>query len=138
MTNKHQFKSLQANGLDERFNQTVQTMLTKFVSKKKDDWDTYLDTCIFAYNTSEHHSTSFTPFELMFGRKAYLPVEIDSNIFTPEQLLEKWQQSGSTLDVNILEVNHQKFIKQAKVNIDEAQKKQKHYYDFKACKFKHL
>ncbi len=34
-------------------------------------WDMYLDTCVYACNTSRHESTKFT---LMFGRKA---VEID-------------------------------------------------------------
>eukprot|EP00731_Ephydatia_muelleri_P010832 Em0005g1418a len=34
----------QANGLDERFNQTLQNMLVKYVSSKKDMWSHYLDT----------------------------------------------------------------------------------------------
>ena len=38
-----------ANGLDERFNQTIQNMLTKFV-EEKETWDEYIDTCAFALN----------------------------------------------------------------------------------------
>ena len=53
----------------ERFNQTVQNMLVKFIDKKKDTWEDYLDTCVFAYNTARHESSKFTPFELMFGRR---------------------------------------------------------------------
>ena len=52
---------MQANGLDERYNQTLQTMLTKYVQDKKNTWDEYIDTCVFAYNTSKHESTTFTP-----------------------------------------------------------------------------
>ena len=61
---------LQANGLDERFNQTLQSMLVKFVAEKQKHWEDFLDTCTFAYNTSVHESALFSPFEIMFGRKA--------------------------------------------------------------------
>ena len=50
---------LQANGLDERFNQTLQSMLVKFVAEKQKHWDDFLDTCTFAYNTSVHESALF-------------------------------------------------------------------------------
>ena len=56
---------MQDNGLDERFNQMLHTMLTKSV-QNKNSWDEYIDTCVFVYNTSQHESTTFTPFELMF------------------------------------------------------------------------
>ena len=62
------FLQIQANGLDERFNQT---MLSKFVQENKESWDGFLDTCTFAYNTSCHKSTLHTPFEVMFGRQGH-------------------------------------------------------------------
>ena len=43
-------------------------------------WDDLLDTCIYAYNASVHVSTSFTPFEVMFGRKAVLPIDVEMDI----------------------------------------------------------
>ena len=46
-------------------------------------WDGLLDTCIYAYNTSLHESTSFTPFEVMFGRKAVLPIDVEMDIASP-------------------------------------------------------
>ena len=52
-------------------------MLIKFTANKKSQWDQFLDTCVFAYNTSQHESTCFTPFELMFGRKATLAIDIE-------------------------------------------------------------
>ena len=75
---------LQGNGLDEKFNQILQGMLIKFVLDKKVVWDDFLDTCTYVYNTSIHDSTAFTPFELMFGRKAFLPIDNKS----PEELLD--------------------------------------------------
>ena len=52
-------------------------MLIKFVGQNKSTWSDYLDTCVFAYNTSQQDSTKFTPFELMFGRQATLPIDIN-------------------------------------------------------------
>ena len=63
----------------ERFNQTLQNMLVKFIEESKTTWDEILDTCTFAYNTAEHESTKFSPFELMFGRKPLLPVDIQKS-----------------------------------------------------------
>ena len=40
------------------------------VHHKEED---YLDECVFAYNTAVHESSKYTPFELMFGRKAVIP-----------------------------------------------------------------
>ena len=55
-------------------------MLRKYIQEKKEKWDDYLDTCTFAYNTSRHESTKFTPFEIMFGRKAILPLDLDAGV----------------------------------------------------------
>lgn len=58
----------QTNGLVERFNQTLQRSLVKFVDANQTDWDTKLDGVLFAYRTSQQKSTQFTPFELMYCR----------------------------------------------------------------------
>ena len=89
------FYLTQANGLDERFNQTIQSMLVKFCHKSKTNWDDHLDTCTFAYNTSKHNSTKYCPFELMFGRKPVLPVELDTCTDSPEATLSKFQSAQS-------------------------------------------
>ena len=68
---------MQANGLVERYNQTIQNMIRKFIGEKKESWDIFLDMCTFAYNTSLQKSTNYTPFEVMFGRQAILPVDFD-------------------------------------------------------------
>ena len=68
---KHKMTSAyhpQCNGLIERYNQTLQRSLLKLVSEKQDDCDMFLDGVLFAYRTSVHKSTGFTPFELMYCR----------------------------------------------------------------------
>ena len=54
-------------------------MLVKYIESNKTSWDEYLETCIFEYNTAVHESTKFSPFELMFGRKPVVPVDITDN-----------------------------------------------------------
>ena len=84
---------IQSNSLDVRFNQTIQLMLLKFCHKSKTNLDDHLDTCTFAYNTSKHDSAKYCPFELMFGRKPVLPVELDTCTDSPEATLSKFQSA---------------------------------------------
>ena len=62
-------------------------MLVKFCSDRHITWDTHLDACTFAYNTSSQESTKYSPFELMFGRKPVLAVELEVADESPETLL---------------------------------------------------
>ena len=68
---------MQANGLDEQFNQTIQGMLVNYAMKQKQCWDDHLDECFSTYNTARQSSSCYTPFELMFARKAILPVDLE-------------------------------------------------------------
>lgn len=72
MTNtEHRISSAyhpQTNGLVERFNQTLQRSLVKFVNNNQTNWDEKLDGVLFAYRTSQQKSTKHTPFELMYCR----------------------------------------------------------------------
>jgi hypothetical protein len=59
----------QCNGLTERFNRTLCALLDKSGSYDG-DWNTAQPGFLFAYLTSVHSSTGFTPFELIYARKA--------------------------------------------------------------------
>lgn len=71
-------------------------MLKKCTSSKEDYWDEFIDTCLFAYNTSKHESTLFSPFELMLGQKAMLPIEVDNLKKDPQDILNNWYQNGTS------------------------------------------
>ena len=64
----------QTNGLNERFNQTLQRALLKMVEENQNEWDKFLDSVLFAYRTSKQSSTKFSPFFFMYGRESRLPV----------------------------------------------------------------
>ena len=65
------------------------------MSSKKDMWSHYLDTCAFAYNTSQHDSTKYTPFMLMFGRQATLPIDVELEWQCSEDLCKTYCRPGA-------------------------------------------
>ena len=66
----------QTDGLVERFNATMETMLRSYSNREKREWDMYLSLIAYAYNTTIHASTQATPYELMFGHQCILPFEV--------------------------------------------------------------
>eukprot|EP00794_Sanderia_malayensis_P011487 gene11487-biopygen9163 len=70
----------QCDGLVERQNRTIQDMLSAFVSKYRDDWDLWVDLVVYAYNTSVHSATGFSPYEMVFGCEARTPLDSDLGV----------------------------------------------------------
>ena len=66
----------QTNGLVERFNRTLGEALAKTATQHLDEWDKYIAPVLFAYRTNKHSTTKFTPFYLLYGRQARLPMEV--------------------------------------------------------------
>eukprot|EP01129_Flabellula_baltica_P014316 TRINITY_DN681_c0_g5_i1.p1 TRINITY_DN681_c0_g5~~TRINITY_DN681_c0_g5_i1.p1 ORF type:complete len:1501 (+),score=216.30 TRINITY_DN681_c0_g5_i1:1184-5686(+) len=64
----------QADGQVERFNRTLKSMLKKYVSEDRDDWDAYIDYVVSAYNTGSHAATQESPYFLMFGSEYNTPL----------------------------------------------------------------
>ena len=65
----------QGDGLVERANQTILSMLATVVKNHK-DWESHLRTTCMAYSTSIQSTTGQSPFFLMFGRRARIPVDL--------------------------------------------------------------
>ena len=66
----------QYDGMVERFNRTLLNMLAAHCEDHPWDWEQHVHEVCMAYNTSVHSSTGYTPFYLMFGRQARLPVDV--------------------------------------------------------------
>ena len=121
----------QANGLDERFNQTLVNSLSKYAQECRESWDENLQEVVYGYNTSVQASTKFTPFEAMFGRVAVLPVDINAcGSYDPEAVLEQFANASEPGEGSQSE-ERQEMEKKIKENIVSAQTKQKKYYDGK-------
>ena len=67
----------QTNGLAERVNQTLVQILRKTVVDSKRDWDSKLTAALWAYRTTYKVTTRMTPFALMYGLEAILPIEFE-------------------------------------------------------------
>lgn len=66
----------QTDGCVERMNKTIKTMLWKYCQNNPKAWVDSLDQVMFAYRTSVHSSTGFSPFFLERGRLPRLPMDI--------------------------------------------------------------
>ena len=72
------------NGLVERFNGTLKTMLKKLCVEKPKQWDRYIDRLLFAYREAPQDSLGFSPFELPYGRTVRGPLCILKELWTNE------------------------------------------------------
>lgn len=102
----------QTNGLVERFNRTLTTMLAK--TNDIYNWDLHIPSVLFAYRTTKHSTTKYTPFYLNYGRNPVLPLEIEDKeelkidnenleenllkrIYELEEILPQHQQNAKEL-----------------------------------------
>jgi transposase InsO family protein len=63
----------QTDGTVERYNRSLLSMLKKFIHDRQSEWPMFISLVCFAYNTSVHASTGYTPYFLEHGREASLP-----------------------------------------------------------------
>lgn len=66
----------QTDGLVERYNRTLKSMLKKFVALNGKDWDQWLPCLLFAYREVPQASMGFSPFELLYGRNVRGPLDL--------------------------------------------------------------
>ncbi|CAF4268197.1 unnamed protein product, partial [Rotaria magnacalcarata] len=89
----------QTNGVVERFNATFITQIAKLQNAQNNNWDEYLQAVVFAYNTGVHKSTKFSPYELLYGRPARLPIHAQPAQFTFRKPINYFEQLKKTLRI---------------------------------------
>ena len=75
----------QTDGLVERFNKTLKSLLRKATADIGKDRDTLLPCLLFAYREVPQASTSFSPFELLYGRAVNGPLDVLKKIWEADQ-----------------------------------------------------
>ncbi|KAM1268006.1 hypothetical protein ACFX2I_000363 [Malus domestica] len=64
-----------ANGLAEAFNKTLCNLLKKVIGRTKRDWHERIGEALWAYRTTYRTPTQATPYSLVYGVEAVLPLE---------------------------------------------------------------
>lgn len=93
----------------KQFNRSLLQMLRAYVDHES-DWENFLPLVMFTYRTSVHTSTGASPFDLMFGRSAYIPplatyyAHITSSY--PEQLRCKLSRLYDFVETHMIDAAH--------------------------------
>jgi hypothetical protein len=69
----------QANGQAESSNRTLINLIKKKISDNPKHWHKILFEALWAHKISKHSATKVSPFELVYGQEAVLPMEISLN-----------------------------------------------------------
>ena len=100
-TGIHQIKTSpyhpQTDGMVERFNSTLKRLLRKLTQKGTMEWDKCLPFILWAYRGSIHKSTSYSSYELMFGRTMRTPLD---------ELVEMWSGKNKDEEHDVVEYLH--------------------------------
>uniref|UniRef100_A0A3B4TN92 Gypsy retrotransposon integrase-like protein 1 n=1 Tax=Seriola dumerili TaxID=41447 RepID=A0A3B4TN92_SERDU len=70
----------QLNPLHDCTSPLLKEAVVQMVTDKQAEWDDFLDPVLFLFRTSTNPTTKFTPYSLMFNRKANLPNEVLANM----------------------------------------------------------
>ena len=67
------------------------------MKEQDEDWDIHIPAVLFAYRTKRHATTGYTPFQLVYGRQAKMPIkaiisveytEVDKEITLEDSILQ--------------------------------------------------
>ena len=86
----------QTNGLVERQNHTLASMLRVYCSRYMDDWDRHFSQVMGAYNSPEHSTTEKSQHMMLAGHEKALPLFF----FYPEYEGKKTSSQTYVRDVN--------------------------------------
>ncbi|MCO5554203.1 hypothetical protein L7F22_007731 [Adiantum nelumboides] len=98
----------QCNGLVEKTNGVLCKIITKHVRDRPQDWDKHLTAALWAYKTSFKVSTQFTPYHLVYGQEALLPIEVELGslrVLAKETTSSKEKLEQRILDLQRLELD---------------------------------
>ena len=112
----------QSDGLVERLNRTLLSMLATAALERPFEWEDHLRHLCMAYNSSVQATTGYTPFYLMFGRQARMPIDV---VYGPAPLQPSTTCEYAARLRTSLETAYQRVREQMDLRLD----RQKEIYD---------
>jgi hypothetical protein len=91
------------------------------MDEQKQDWDVWLQSIIYAYNTSQHKTTAVSPFRMMFGRENLLlmdPKQMKVSLSKPNQYYEEVKKSRQMI-IDYAKLNIQRQDTLTKIRYDK-------------------
>ena len=67
----------QSNGQAESSNKILIKLIKKKIEENSRSWHEILSEALWAHRISKHGATKVTPFELVYGKEAVLPIEVN-------------------------------------------------------------
>ncbi|MCO5605681.1 hypothetical protein L7F22_059865 [Adiantum nelumboides] len=115
------------NGLVEKTNGVLCKIITKHVKDRPQDWDKHLTAALWAYRTSFKVSTQFTPYHLVYGQEALLPIEVE--LGSLRVLARETTSSKEKLEQRILDLQRLELDREAATDyyITQANKKREQF-----------
>jgi hypothetical protein len=86
----------QTAGQSEVMVRTLEDMLRHFINQNQDKWATQLPALEFAYNSSVHPTTGYTPFELDLGYHLWHSHQINDTIAMQVQGVGEFLEQQAT------------------------------------------
>lgn len=117
----------QCNGLVERFNGTLKTMLRRLCTENPRQWHRYINAALFAYREVPQESTGFSPFELLYGRSIKGPMSVLKRLWTDEE--EDTEIKNSYRYVLELREKLDEMTRAAQESLGKSLNRQKLYFD---------
>ncbi|XP_023190648.1 uncharacterized protein LOC111608786 [Xiphophorus maculatus] len=108
----------------ERFNRTLLSMLGTLNPSQKQKWSQHISLLVHAYNCTRNDATSYSPYYLMFGREARLPVDLCFGTSPDGTDHQSYLQYVEKLRAEL-----QKAYKLAQEVADKNHQRNKRYYD---------
>ena len=119
----------QGNGLVEKYNGTIKTMLRHLCQEQPKEWDRFIPALLFAIREVPQESLKFSPFELLFGREVRGPMRILKELWTKEEMSgEKRTTFQYVVD---LKSRIDSTCKLARESLEKASKRQAKYFNRK-------
>ncbi|XP_069100681.1 uncharacterized protein [Pleurodeles waltl] len=119
----------QTDGLVERYNKTIKSLLRKSISEAGKDWEKKLPLVLYAIRTHVQASLGHSPFEMLFGRQPRTLLDM---------LAEQWEDTEEEVKDLLtytweLRENLHTVWEEAHATLQEAQNKQKQSYDTRSA-----